>query len=202
MKKLVSLMIVLVGLSTSAFGLSISVGGNFNAGGTLSFEQQYAGFSTGGGAFVNLDLFLGLGFQGELNISTQKIGVNYNDTSLTINTQNITLFDFPFMVWWNAKLGPIGLGLGAGINFSFSDMPYLSYDSIQSSKLTMGFAAGANAIFYIGRHFGIVVGAHGVFDFTPRFTRTVTDSSTTYGIETSEWKRSSIYGNVGLEFRF
>jgi len=202
MKKIITLLALSLAFATSMFAINFTVGGNFNLGGTLSDDAKYHGLSTGTGAFFNMDMFLGLGLQAEVNVSEDYITVG--DKSLTFD-ERYGIVDTSIMAWWNAKLGPIGLGLGVGPNFSGTISDYEKASELENNNLVVGIAAGANTIFYIGNHFGIVAGVHGVFDFTPRFT-VDTDKSqkgqTTISWDTSEWERRSIYGTIGAEYRF
>lgn len=195
MKKLFALLLIVTGLSTSAFALSISAGGVFNGGGTLSSEVEYQGFTVGGGAFINLNLFSGVGVQAEFNVSTSQIIVNRNSLYIV---DDYTVYDLPVMLWANFQLGSIIAGAGAGLNLSVVEN--LEYADV--NKFSVGFAAGANVIFPIGRHFGILVGAHGVFDLTPHISVTEFDRGSVYTFASSNWTRQSIYGNIGLEYMF
>ena len=80
MKKYFALLIFFVGFLSSSFALHFTVGGNFNIGGTTSQNQDYNGFSIGGGALFNLDLFLGLGFQVEINATNSKVAAVDDNT--------------------------------------------------------------------------------------------------------------------------
>jgi len=195
MKKIFALLILAIGLSTSAFAVSISVGGNFNGGGTLSTDSQYQGFTAGGGAFLNLNLFLGLGVQAEVNVTTSKMTFIQNSVYVY---DDYTIYDVPVMLWWNLRLGSIIVGAGAGLNISSID----NVDYYPVERFALGCATGANVIFLVGNHFGIVVGAHGVFDFTPHLSVTESRGGTVYTFNASNWTRSSVYGNIGLEYRF
>lgn len=196
MKKLFALLILAVGFTGSMFAVNFTVGGNLNAGGTISDDSKYHGFSAGTGAFFNMDIFMGLGIQAEVNLSEDYISVDKN--TITFD-ERYGIVDSAVMAWWNAKLGFIGLGAGIGPNFSGTISDY------EDDNLVLGLAAGANVIFYLGNHFGLVTGVHGVFDFTPRFSAIRTspeDKVHTITFESEDWKRRSIYGSFGVEYRF
>lgn len=193
MKKFLVLFILITGLSSSAFALNLAVGGNVNLGGSLSTDQRFQGMTAGGGAFVNLDFFLGLGVQAEVNVTVSHFLVSTNTIWLMTD---YTVLDVPVMLWWNLPLGPIIVGGGAGLNLSILDADYAS------AKVALGFAAGANVIFRIGKHFGLVTGVHGLFDFMPRFSVTGYPNAVAYTFTPSDWTRKAIYGNLGLEYRF
>lgn len=196
MKKLISVLIIAASFAVSAFALNFTVGGNFNIGGTVSDDAKFHGYSAGSGAFFNLDLLLGFGVQAEVNVSEDYLAIDGN--TITID-ERYSIIDMPVMAWWNVKLGPIGFGAGVGPNFSGTVSDY------KNDNVTLGLAAGANSIFYIGNHFGIVLGVHGVFDFTSRFvvdTKNPEEGVTKITINTQDWKRRSVYGTVGVEYRF
>ena len=196
MKKIFTVLFMAVVLSTSMFAVNFTLGGNLNLGGTISDDSNYHGVSAGTGVFFNMDIFMGLGLQVEVNLSEDFITVGKN--SITFD-ENYGIVDSAVMAWWNAKLGFIGLGAGIGPNFSGTMSDY------SDDNLVVGVAAGANVIFYLGNHFGLVAGAHGVFDLTPRFAALHSSSGRkvhTITFETSDWKRRSIYGTFGAEYRF
>lgn len=199
MKKYFALLIFFVGFLSSSFALHFTVGGNFNIGGTTSQNQDYNGFSIGGGALFNLDLFLGLGFQVEINATNSKVAAVDNNT---ISFSDISIVDVPVMLWWNGKFGSFGLGAGAGLNFSTIES-YNNLDNYNVDQVSIGFACGANTIFYvIGDFLGIMLGVNAVFDFTPRITVTEEYKETTVNVALKNWTRQSIYGKVGVVCRF
>lgn len=196
MKKLLTLLILTIGLATSMFAVNFAVGGNLNVGGTISDDSSYHGFAAGSGAFFNMDIFMGLGLQAEINVSQDYFSLSGN--TLTID-ERYGIIDMPVMLWWNGKLGFLGLGAGIGPNFSGT------ISDLKNENTTLGVAAGANVIFYIGNHFGIVTGVHGVFDLTSRFivdTKTPQEGVTEITLNTTDWKRRSVYGTIGAEYRF
>lgn len=199
MKKYFALLIFFVGFLSSSFALHFTVGGNFNIGGTTSQNQDYNGFSIGGGALFNLDLFLGLGFQVEINATNSKVAAVDDNT---ISFSDISIVDVPVMLWWNGKFGPFGLGAGAGLNFSTIES-FNNLDNYNVDHVSIGFACGANTIFYIiGDFLGIMLGVNAVFDFTPRITVTEEYKETTVHVAPKDWTRQSIYGKVGVVCRF
>ena len=106
------------------------------------------------------------------------------------------------MLWWNGKFGPFGLGAGAGLNFSTIES-YNYLDNYNVDQVSIGFACGANTIFYvIGDFLGIMLGVNAVFDFTPRITVTEEYKETTVHVAPKDWTRQSIYGKVGVVCRF
>lgn len=100
------------------------------------------------------------------------------------------------MLWWNGKFGFLGVGAGAGINFSLNDC--------YSEFVKFGISAGANVIFYFNDHIGLLVGATGVFDFPGQISweTDYSDNKTYVGFTDELWKRNNIYGKVGIVYRF
>ena len=76
-------------------------------------------------------------------------------------------------------------------------------DNYNVDQVSIGFACGANTIFYvIGDFLGIMLGVNAVFDFTPRITVTEEYKETTVHVAPKDWTRQSIYGKVGIVCRF
>lgn len=195
MKRFIAIAIAAVCLASSTFALDIAVGARGMFGGNVGDDYSgFDGFVGGAGAYINLDLLLGFGFQGEMNIVTNKIEFSAADKSLT--TTDYYIVDFPFMVWYNLNLFVIEIGGGVGLNLSVFESDELK------DNVNVGLAAGVNLKFFISDHFGIVLGAHGVFDFLPTITVTSSENSTTYTANAPNFTRKSIYGTAGLEFRF
>ncbi|MBR1638400.1 MAG: hypothetical protein IJ688_03340 [Treponema sp.] len=195
MKKLIALAAAAVCLISSTFALDIAVGARGLLGGNIG--KDYSGFEGivgGAGAYVNLDLIAGFGFQGEVNVVTNKIEVSVENASVT--TTDYEIVDFPFLIWYNLKLPFIAVGAGVGLNFSTFN------DENLNDNGSVGLAAGANVKIYISKHFGLVFGADAVFDFIPTVTVTVDGDKTTYTAVSRDYYRKTIYGNAGLEFRF
>ena len=180
MKKFIIILSVLLTFATSSFAINFAVGGRALFGGNLSPDNsEYQGFVCGGGAFFNLDLIMGLGFQGEVNLLTNRV-----------------TFDIPFYIWYNLPIRPITIGGGVGLNFSGHT------EGSQSSGIIVGFAAGANLIAYVAKHFGLVFAAHYVWDVLPQVSNTVKGDTSTYTFSVPGNQRHSISGSVGLEYKF
>lgn len=193
MKKMIMTISLLFGMVVSSYALTISTGGYFNLGGNDSSRIETNGISYGVGAFFNIDLFLGLGFQSEINCTNSVINTGENQI---IISDIDTIVDIPFMLWWNGKFGFLGVGAGAGINFSLNDC--------YSEFVKFGISAGANVIFYFNDHIGLLVGATGVFDFPGQISweTDYSDNKTYVGFTDELWKRNNIYGKVGIVYRF
>ena len=115
MKKMIMTISLLFGMVVSSYALTISTGGYFNLGGNDSSRIETNGISYGVGAFFNIDLFLGLGLQSEINCTNSVINTGENQI---IISDIDTIVDIPFMFWWNGKFGFLGVGAGAGINLN------------------------------------------------------------------------------------
>lgn len=193
MKKKISLIFLFMVIVSSTYAVNISTGGSFNLGGMSSLEKQYNGTSYGCSAMFNIDLFYGLGFQSEINVTTSTVSC----TNSKITFKEIeSILDVPVMLWWNGKFGFIGCGAGAGINFSLLDTV--------DSRMNMGWCFGSNVIFYIGNHIGIMLGIHGVFDFPTQFYYEVDyeENTSSIGVVDSGFLRSTVYGKLGVVYRF
>lgn len=193
MKKLLVTIAMLATMVCSSFALTISTGGSVNIGGIDSSEPELNGVTCGIGAFFNLDLILGFGFQSEINVTTSV--VNIEDNKLVFSNASSTV-DIPFMLWWNGKFGSIGVGAGAGINISANEIFY--------GDVHFGIAAGANLIYYFNDHIGLLVGATGVFDFSGQlyYENEYSEDKTYIGVKSEGWRRNNIYGKLGVMYRF
>lgn len=193
MKKMFITIYFLFGILVSSYALSISTGGNLSLGINDSSRMETTGISYGGGVFFNIDLFMGFGFQSEINFTNSVI--NPGENQIVISDID-TIVDLPFMIWWNGKFGFLGVGAGTGLNFSFNNF--------YSEVVKFGISAGANVIFYFNDHIGLLVGATGVFDF-PTQIHWETDyyeNKTYVGFSEEIWKRNNIYGKIGVIYRF
>ena len=198
MKKILSVLFISLSLMVSTFAIEFTLGGRFTAGGNINPDASgYQGGLTGGGIFFNLDLFGGLGFQVEHNFSNQK--VTANGSSLTFTDYG--LIDTPIYIWYNATLGPIGLGGGLGVNFAYCPK---RYSANADDVINVGLAAGANLIFYLTHHFGLVLSGNYVWDFAPTVTKKMdySSGSVTYYYDSTEISRMSVYGAFGVQYRF
>ena len=193
MKKIFITIALLFGMVVSSYALTISTGGSYSFGGNDSSKIENNGFSSGFGFLFNIDLFSGFGFQSEINCTNSIINTGENQI---IISDIDTIVDIPFMFWWNGKFGFLGVGAGAGINFSLNDC--------YSEFVKFGISAGANVIFYFNDHIGLLVGATGVFDFPGQISweTDYSDNKTYVGFTDELWKRNNIYGKVGIVYRF
>lgn len=198
MKKILAVLLLTFGFVSAASALDISAGFSGNMGGNIGADYSgYNGLVTGCGAYLNLDIVNGLGFQGEMNITNNQFKLSGNSVTFT----DYEAIDFCFMPWFQFKLPMLSIGAGLGLNYAYYDSTLNDLD-IDTSKFIPGIALGLNTKVYISRHFGIVVGAHSVLDFLPYVDVTYEGHSTTYTFKNSPFIRKAIYGSVGVDFRF
>lgn len=199
MKKLFVSIALVIGMATSAFALDISTGFSANMGGNLGGGDYsgYSGLVTGCGAYVNLDLFAGLGFQGEINYVNNQFKIEGNTVSFT----QYESIDFSFMPWYQLDLFFGSIGAGVGLNFAYYDEDSGDF-SIDTDQFIPGLSMGASFKVYLTNHFGLNFGVHSVLDFLPVIDVDVNGRTTSYTIEGSDFVRKSIYGSIGLDFRF
>ena len=196
MKKILTFIAVTACLMASTFAVSFAVGGRGLLGKNIRPDVDgYNGLVSGAGAFFNLNLIGGFGFQGELNITTSKIETG--DKSVTVTDYQI--LDLPFMLWDNMKIGPIALGGGLGINFSTG---LNNKNDDKNDYFSAGLAAGANIITYFNEHFGIVLGGNFVWDCIPITSKSDSKESVTYYYDDINSRRMAAYASLGLEYKF
>lgn len=198
MKKLFVSIALVIGMAASAFALDISAGFSANMGGNVGNDYSgYNGLVTGGGAYINLDLFAGLGFQGEINFVNNQFNISGNTVSFT----EYESVDFAFMPWYQLNFFFGSIGAGVGLNFAYYDEDFGNF-TIDTDMFVPGLALGSSFKIYLSNHFGINFGVHSVLDFFPIIDKTVSGRTTSYTIENSEFVRKSIYGSLGIDFRF
>ena len=208
MKKLLGVLIVAATLVSSTFAVGLSLGGRGLMGGRLDTVQNLKtnkgeGLSYGGGAYVNLELFAGLGAQAEANFVANKLP----------SGNTITLIDLPIMGWYSLNLFDLfEIGLGVGPNFSntFTDFSTLISDPPTKKNVegvstwNTGIAVGANFKIHFGKHWGLVLGANAVFDLTTNEIFKALGSQDVknqlFG-NSQDGKRKEIYGTIGVDIR-
>lgn len=205
MKKIIGILAVAATLvaSTFAFGIDLSIGGKGLIGGNIgTFDEagkKDGGLVAGGGLYVNLGLFHGFGVQAEANFVSSQISApasGAKEAVFTVTPCNVV--DIPLMAWYNFTFTKIAIGGGVGVNFS--TITNNVFDSAKTkNQWNTGIAVGANFKYYFNKHFGLVLGANGVFDLLPTSVQ-MEDGSKQY-IFDSDGKRKSVYGTLGLEFK-
>ena len=209
MKKLLGVLLVATTLVASTFALDLSIGGRGLIGGNIGNVAEVAqnkgeGLVAGGGLYVNVGLFGGLGVQGEVNFLNSQIAVKKNGEGETVGytTTSCNIVDVPILAWYNFQLSKFAIGAGIGVNFSalLPDNTNVFQAASDKDKWNAGLAVGANVKFYFNDHFGLVIGANGVFDFIETSV-VVNGGATDYLFNKDDGKRKAIYGTIGAEFK-
>ena len=204
MKKLLGVLLVATTLVASTFALDLSIGGRGLIGGNVGKVAEVGtnkgeGLVAGGGVYVNLGLFGGLGVQAEANFVSNKISTRKNgDKTEGYTLTPCNLVDVPVYLWYNFDIAKLAIGGGLGVNFSAVTQHVLEAAKMKD-MWKVGFAVGANVKFYFNNHFGLVLGANGVFDFLP--TEVILTNGTKEYLFADDGYRKSIYGTVGAEFK-
>ena len=200
MKKLFVLTALLLSLTFSTFAVDFAVGGKGFFGGNIAEDSQgYKGGISGLGAFFNLDLLAGFGFQFEMNYISNRFSISEN--SMTIDPYKT--LDLPFYVWYQAPLRPLTLGGGAGFNLSFSNLSVVTVeDSSSGDFFNIGLSLAANMILYVNEHFGLLLEGNYVWDFIPSIKKERSGTTTTLTVNEHTYKRQSLYGSLGLQYKF
>lgn len=200
MKKLLGVLIITLTMISSTFALGLSFGGKGLVGGRMydinnTVEtKKFDRLSYGGGAYLNFELFGGLGVQAETNfVHNQLTGINY--------------IDIPIMGWWELSLFDLfKFGFGGGLNISrivLSDQNFGDVFSIgKGESWNQGIAVGANMKIFFNTKIGLVIGANGVFELKPNEIFNNALNGNIKGIILDDdTKRREIYANIGLEYK-
>ena len=197
MKKILGILIIAATMISSSFALGLSIGGRGLIGGNIDKIQNATktkgeGLVYGGGAYVNLEVLGGLGVQAEANFVSNQVG----------SSENINLVDIPLMLWYNFDVfDVVSFGLGAGVNFS-TITNNVFQDIKNFNTWNTGLAAGANFKVFFNKHFGLVLGVNGVFDFTKRSNEDIAaDVVNGQDAKFINTERQAVYGTLGAEFR-
>lgn len=195
MKKFVILLLTSVLFATSAFGLGFAAGVNGNIGGNLDAKAiADDAFSGGAGAYVNAELLFGAGLQAELAYNFNQCNIAANGTTVT----DYKVMDVAIMPWYSLNLLIASIGLGAGVNFAFYDQDISNFNQ---ESFIPGVCFTVNGKIYIGSHFGIVAGVHGIFDLKPLVDITTLPPQTFINGNLTDYFRKAIYGTLGVEVR-
>lgn len=221
MKKLLALAVAAVTLVSASFALDFEIGGRFFLGSDFDKQASFKEIGTsatavkldssldyGFGAYANFALFGGLGIQGEVDLvkgSTSLGSLNSNAIKYDVWT-----LDVPVMAWLNLDLWRFTIGFGGGANFSFDlqsgnlkSMYSQTSANAKDNAFRMGIAAGADAKFYVTEHLGIVASGRFIMDFKKKEVPVVVEGySTGVTYPTVEFPRRSLYGGLGLEWKF
>lgn len=220
MKKLLALAIAAVTMVSAAFALDFEVGGRVFLGTDLAKDASFqnmgaqisdigldSNLSYGFGAYANFALLAGLGLQAEANLTKGSLSLNNVKDAESFST---LVLDVPAMFWWNLKIWRLAVGLGAGPNFSFDlssgDLKGMSDQTAQLAKsnaFRIGLSAGADAKIYVTKHLGIVGSGRFVMDFNKKEVPVkVADYDTGLSYPTVQIARRSLYGGLGVEWKF
>lgn len=229
MKKIIALAVAAVTLVSASFALDFEIGGRFFMGtnlGSYTFDAVQGTDDTakeelkninldsnldyGFGAYANFALFGGLGVQGEANLTKGSASVKGLAAGKTADKYQVWTLDMPVMLWANFDLWRLTIGAGAGVNFSCDlqsgNLKSLYEQTTANAKdnmLRMGLACGADAKVYITKHLGIVASGRFIMDFSKKNVPVeVNGYDTGAAYPTLEFSRRSLYGGLGLEWKF
>ena len=226
MKKIIALAIAAVTFVSASFALDFEIGGRFFMGtnlGSYTFDAIQSNNDTakeqlknttfdskldyGFGAYANFALFGGLGVQAEADLTKGSASIKCLDKA---EKYEVWTLDMPVRVWANFDLWRLTIGAGAGVNFS-CDLQSGNLKSLyeqtsanaKENMLRTGFVCGADAKFFITKHIGIVASGRYIMDFAKKEVPvTVNDYDTDHQYPTIEFSRRSLYGGLGIEWKF
>ena len=210
MKKIIALAIVAVSMVSASFALDFSIGARGIAGMNLDPAESVndatnkvekdAVYDFGFGVNANFALLGSLGLQGEANFITSK--GKFTENGVDANDYATILMDMPVMLWLNLDLWKFTLGFGAGPNFSATLNEYSEIEAM-SDRFKVGICAGVDGKFYLTNHLGLVASIRYVMDFQKNEVPIIVgeiDTGASY--PTVEYTRKSLYGGLGLEWKF
>lgn len=210
MKKIIAVAITSVLMLTAVFALDFEIGArgilgrNFDSGSfsdNLNAAKEDKTFDLGAGVYANFALFGGLGIQAEANYVRSSIKFAQEGAQ---NVQyDMHILDLSPMLWLNLDLWKFTIGFGAGPDF---EIPLASLGDITNAKkqdFTVGLIAGADFKFYFTDHLGLVLSGRFVCDWNKRNVPiTVNGYYTGSSYPAYEFARRTLYGGLGLEFKF
>ena len=208
MKKIIALAIVAVSMVSASFALDFSIGARGIAGMNLDPAESVnnakvekdAVYDFGFGVNANFALLGSLGLQGEANFITSK--GKFNDLTNNKTTEYDTiLMDMPVMLWLNLDLWKFTLGFGAGPNFSATLNEYSEIKAM-SDKFKVGICAGVDGKFYLTNHLGLVASIRYIMDFQKTSVPIEVQGVSVGEYPSVEYTRKSLYGGLGLEWKF
>lgn len=208
MKKIIALAIVAVSMVSASFALDFSIGARGIAGMNLDPAESVnnakvekdAVYDFGFGVNANFALLGSLGLQGEANFITSK--GKFNDLTNNKTTEYDTiLMDMPVMLWLNLDLWKFTLGFGAGPNFSATLNEYSEIKAM-SDKFKVGICAGVDGKFYLTNHLGLVASIRYIMDFQKTSVPIEVQGQEVASYPSVEYTRKSLYGGLGLEWKF
>lgn len=208
MKKIIALAIVAVSMVSASFALDFSIGARGIAGMNLdpadsvnnAKVEKDAVYDFGFGVNANFALLGSLGLQGEANFITSKGKFDDLTNSKTVEYDTI-LMDMPVMLWLNLDLWKFTLGFGAGPNFSATLNEYSEIEAM-SDNFKVGICAGVDGKFYLTNHLGLVASIRYIMDFQKTSVPIEVQGQEVASYPSVEYTRKSLYGGLGLEWKF
>ena len=208
MKKIIALAIVAVSMVSASFALDFSIGARGIAGMNLdpadsvnnAKVEKDAVYDFGFGVNANFALLGSLGLQGEANFITSKGKFDDLNNSKTVEYDTI-LMDMPVMLWLNLDLWKFTLGFGAGPNFSATLNEYSEIEAM-SDRFKVGICAGVDGKFYLTNHLGLVASIRYIMDFQKTSVPIEVQGQEVASYPSVEYTRKSLYGGLGLEWKF
>lgn len=208
MKKIIALAIVAVSMVSASFALDFSIGARGIAGMNLDPAESVnnakvekdAVYDFGFGVNANFALLGSLGLQGEANFITSKGKFDDLTNSKTVEYDTI-LMDVPVMLWLNLDLWKFTLGFGAGPNFSATLNEYSEIEAM-SDRFKVGICAGVDGKFYLTNHLGLVASIRYIMDFQKTSVPIEVQGQEVASYPSVEYTRKSLYGGLGLEWKF
>ena len=208
MKKIIALAIVAISMVSASFALDFSIGARGIAGMNLDPAESVnnakvekdAVYDFGFGVNANFALLGSLGVQGEANFITSK--GKFTENGVDANDYATILMDMPVMLWLNLDLWKFTLGFGAGPNFSATLNEYSEIKAM-SDRFKVGICAGVDGKFYLTNHLGLVASIRYIMDFQKTEVPIIIEGyDTGTGYPSVEYTRKSLYGGLGLEWKF
>ena len=208
MKKIIALAIVAISMVSASFALDFSIGARGIAGMNLDPAESVnnakvekdAVYDFGFGVNANFALLGSLGLQGEANFITSK--GKFDDLSKNKTAEYDTiLMDMPVMLWLNLDLWKFTLGFGAGPNFSATLNEYSEIKAM-SDRFKVGICAGVDGKFYLTNHLGLVASIRYIMDFQKTSVPIEVQGQEVASYPSVEYTRKSLYGGLGLEWKF
>lgn len=208
MKKIIALAIVAISMVSASFALDFSIGARGIAGMNLDPAESVnnakvekdAVYDFGFGVNANFALLGSLGVQGEANFITSKGKFDDLTNSKTVEYDTI-LMDMPVMLWLNLDLWKFTLGFGAGPNFSATLNEYSEIKAM-SDRFKVGICAGVDGKFYLTNHLGLVASIRYIMDFQKTSVPIDVQGVNVGEYPSVEYTRKSLYGGLGLEWKF
>ena len=208
MKKIIALAIVAISMVSASFALDFSIGARGIAGMNLDPAESVnnakvekdAVYDFGFGVNANFALLGSLGLQGEANFITSKGKFDDLTKNKTAEYDTI-LMDMPVMLWLNLDLWKFTLGFGAGPNFSATLNEYSEIKAM-SDRFKVGICAGVDGKFYLTNHLGLVASIRYIMDFQKTSVPIEVQGQEVASYPSVEYTRKSLYGGLGLEWKF